>query len=164
MNRDSVDDFDPTGDDLYRVAMELIDLFNYLEGHPLGTAEEMASLMYELDYPSWDAIVAGFEELTANPGWHYTDPGIRTLGIDVLEVSDTTALVKRVHEREAQHIRDADDVVVREYLGWEPLVTIVTYQRGDDGRWRIADFEPSRPATDEDMAGLVPVEWTGRAP
>ena len=108
MNRDSVDDFDPTGDDLYHVAIELVDLFNYLEGHPTGTAEEMAGLMYEPDYPYWDEIVANFEELTSHPGWHYADAGIRTLGIEVLDVSGDTATVVVVEDRDIQLIRDAE--------------------------------------------------------
>ena len=164
MNRDSVDDFDPTGDDLYHASMELSDLFNYLEGNPTGTAEEMASLMYEPDYPKWDAIVGSFEELAANPGWHYTDPGIHTLGIDVIDITGDTASIRMVDTREAQHIRDADDVVVREYLGWEPQLLTFSIHRGDDGRWRIADLEPTRPATEEEVDAMVPVEWTGRQP
>ncbi|MGA9596759.1 MAG: hypothetical protein WBV06_11410, partial [Acidimicrobiia bacterium] len=161
-NRDSVDGFDLTGNDLYRVAIEFSDLFNYLEGHPTGTAEQMAGLMYEPDYPYWDKIVANFEELTSHPGWHYADAGIRTLGIEVLELSDTTARVVYVEDRDVQLIRDADDVVVREYLGWDPELTTYILRRGDDGQWRIVDLEPTRPATDEDIASLVPVDWTGR--
>jgi len=164
MNRDSVDDFDPTGDDVYRAVIELADLFNYLEGSPTGTAEEMAGLMYEPDYANWDGVVANYEELTSNPGWHYTDAGIRVLAVEVLEFSGDTTTIRRVHERTTQIISDANDVIVEERPGWAPTLTVITYHRGEDGRWRYADLVSSEPATDEDIATMVPVAWTRREP
>lgn len=163
-DRSSVDDFDTTGDDLYRVVMELVDLFNYLEGNPTGTGEDMAGFMFERDYPFWDPIVLDFDELVQNPGWHYVDAGIRVLAIEVISVDGDTATVKIADERGEQLIADADKQIVRQFPGWERKVSTFTFARGSDRRWRFAALTPSQPISDEDLAMLTPVDWKGRTP
>lgn len=163
-NRSSVDDFDTTGDDLYRVVMELRDLFVYLEGHPTGTAEEMVSLMYQPSHPSYNLVLAGFRELTDNSGWHYVDPGVETLGVELVAVSGNTAVFAVADRRDEQRIADATGSVVRTYEGWDGRVTTITYERGTEGRWRYADLEPSRPLSDAELETMVRVEWVGRTP
>ncbi|MEA2001117.1 MAG: hypothetical protein U9N84_04415 [Actinomycetota bacterium] len=164
VNRESVDDFDTTGDDLYRVVMELRDLFVYLEGSPTGSADEMLSLMFEPDYPFWDPIMAGFLELTENAGWHYIDPGVETLGIELVEVDGDRAVFRLAGKRGVQVIADDTGNTVKTYDGWDREVPTITYKRGSDGRWRYADLESSVPISDEELATMVPIDWTGRTP
>lgn len=161
-NRSSIDDFDTTGDDLYRVVMELIDLFVYLEGHPTGTAEEMVSLVFEPEYPFYESILTGFRELTDNPGWHYVDAGDHTLGIELVKAHDGEATFRIAHEREDQVVADSNGNVVETYSGSERRVSSITFRRGPDGRWRYAFVEPSAPISDEELASMVSIEWEGR--
>ena len=67
VNRNSIDDFDTSKDNVYEAAMELRDLFVFLEGNPTEDADEMMALMFERDYPHWSPIMVGFLELTDNP-------------------------------------------------------------------------------------------------
>jgi hypothetical protein len=163
-NRDSIDEFDTTGDDLYRVVMELRDLFVYLEGHPTGTAEEMVALMFEPEYPYWDSILAGFRELTDNPGWHYVDPGVETLAVELLSASGDQATLRIADQRANQVVATTNGEVVRTYDGWPPRLISYTYRRGDDGRWRYADLSSSTLVSDGVLVTMVPVEWQGRTP
>lgn len=164
VNRESIDDFDTTGDDLYRVVVELLDLFTYLEGNPTGTAEEMVSLMFERSYPHWDPIMASFRELTDNSGWHYVDAGFQLLGVELVE-SDGEVLVARVaDQRGDQAIADETGAIVQTYQGWDRRATTITFERGADGMWRFADAEPSEDVSDAEVGAMVPVEWTGRTP
>jgi hypothetical protein len=162
VNRSSIDDFDTTGDDIYRVVMELRDLFVYLEGNPTGNAEVMMSLMFEPEYPFFGEIFVGFLELTENPGWRYVDPGVETLGVELVEISGDEAVVRMADQRGPQVIANAEGTTVKTYEGWERKVTTLTFRRGSDGRWRYADLEPSVPITDNELAHMIPVEWTGR--
>jgi hypothetical protein len=162
MNRDSIGDFDTVGDDLYRVAVELFDLFNYLEGNPAGTAEDMLSTFMEPDYPHWQSIRASFLELEENRGWHYIDAGIQILAVEVEEARDTVAVVRVADARGEQIIADASNTTVRTYEGWDREVTSFTFIRGSDGRWRFADLEPSELITDDQLSQMVPVDWTER--
>jgi len=164
VNRTSIDDFDTTGDDLYRVMMELTDLFVFLEGNPTGTAEDMVSLMFEPSYPVWNPILVGFRELTDNPGWHYVDKGVETLGVELVNTTDDSAVLRVADQRTEQAIASADATVVKTYTGWDRKVTTITLARGADGRWRYSDLLPSVPISDTDLAEMVPVEWTGRMP
>ena len=162
VNRDSIDDFDTTGDDLYRISLELLDLFSYLEGSPTSDASKMVALMFERDYPHWDPILVSFLELSENPGWHYTDPGLEPLGVRVLNVSGDLATVQFADVRGEQIIEDVNGTVVKTYPGWAPELTTVTLRRGVDGKWRFADAEPSIAPSDSDLSALVKVEWEGR--
>jgi hypothetical protein len=164
VNRDTIDDFDTSGDNLYLVAMELKDLFVYVEGNPTTDADEMVSLMYEPSYPGWNSIMLGFLELTDNPGWSYTDPGTQTLGIQVVSVDGDTAIVNVADQRIEQVISTPEGEIVRTYDGWERRLTAVTLTRRADGQWRIASAEPLDAPTDADVASMVAVEWTGRRP
>lgn len=162
VNRDSIDDFDTSGDDLYRITLEILDLFNYLEGNPTDDAEEMVSLMFERDYPFWNPIMVNFLELTDNPGWRYVDPGFQPLGIEVISVDGDFAVVRYADERGVQTIANEGGEVVRRFDGWEPAISNVTLRRGGDGHWRFVSSEPTSSPTEENLASLVPVEWTGR--
>jgi hypothetical protein len=161
-NRNSIDDFDTTGDNPYFIAMELRDLFVYLEGHPTPSAAEMMDLMFEPDYPFFDSISAGFLELAENPGWHYSDPGVETLGIALISHDEDTFIVEIADQRELQTISDTENHVVKTYGGWTRRISSFTYHRGDDGLWRYSGASESRPIDDTDVAGMVPVDWTGR--
>ncbi|MDJ0952634.1 MAG: hypothetical protein QNJ81_03040 [Acidimicrobiia bacterium] len=162
VNRSSIDDFDTSSDDLHQVTLEILDLFNYLEGNPLEDATEMVSMMFERDYPYWSPIMVNFLELTENPGWHYVDPGIQPLGIAVISVDTNTAVVRFADTRGTQQIADRNGNIVRVFEGWEPTISNVTMRRGGDGRWRFANAEPTTPLDDEALSHLVPVEWEGR--
>ena len=162
-DRESVDDFDTAGDDLYRVTVELFDLFNFLEGHPAGSANDMAAALVERTYPFWDSIQLGFAELTDNTGWRYVDPGIELLGVRVDSVADDAAVVTVADGRDSQVVADAKGNPVRRYDGWEPEVTSYTLVRGIDGRWRMADLDALGPVGEVNTQDLVPVEWTGRS-
>jgi len=161
-NRDSIDDFDTSGDNPYLIAMELRDLFVFLEGHPAASAAEMMDLMFEPDYPYFDSISAGFLELTVNPGWHYSDLGVETLGIALISYEEDTFTVEIADQRELQAISDTEDHIVKTYDGWNRRISEFTYRRGDDGLWRYSDASESRPIDDSDLADMVPVDWTGR--
>ena len=163
VNRDSIDDFDTTGDDLYRITLEILDLFNYLEGNPTDDADEMVSLMFERNYPFWNPIMVNFLELTDNPGWRYVDPGFQPLGIEVLSVDGDTAVVMVADTRGEQIIADDSGTVVKRFPGWEPELTEATLIRGLDGRWRYADLTNSSPLEDAVMDSLVPIQWEGRS-
>ncbi len=162
VNRDSIDDFDTSGDDLYRITLEILDLFNYLEGNPTNDAEEMVSLMFERDYPFWNPIMVNFLELTENPGWRYVDPGFQPLGIEVLSVDGDTALVAVADVRGEQVIADDAGNVVRRIPGWDAELTEVTLHRGTDGLWRYRASTSSSTLSADDLERLVPVEWKGR--
>ena len=162
VNRDSIDDFDTSKDNIYEAAMELRDLFVFLEGNPTDDANDMVSLMFERDYPQWNPILIGFRELTDNPGWHYVDPGVETLGIELLEGDGTEATLRLAHRRSTQTVADADGEVVRAYDGWELTATVITFRRGPDGLWRYADLEPSEEISNDEILKMVPVLWTGR--
>ncbi len=164
VNRDSIDDFDTTGENAFYIAMELRDLFVFLEGNPTSSADEMVSLLFEPGYPYWDRITVGFLELTDNPGWRYTDPGVETLGIEVVASENRTAVVRVADLRETQIISNASGQLVKTYDGWNRRVSEFTLRRGTDGLWRYADALPSEPISDEELATMVPVEWTGRQP
>ncbi len=163
MNRDSIDDFDTSKDNVYEAAMELQDLFVYLEGNPTDDADAMVSLMYDPDYPYWNPILVGFLELTDHPGWRYIDPGVRTLGIAVVSLDDDTAVVRIADERQGQVIADSEGTVVKEYDGWDPRSLEFTLRRGVDGLWRYADAKTPVPLTEDVLAGMVTVEWVGRS-
>lgn len=163
-DREAVEDFDTTGDDLYRITLELLDLFNYFESNPTVDASGMVSLMFERDYPHWNSIMASFVELAENPGWHYVDAGFQPLGIEVLSVSGDEAIVLFADVRDEQIIADESGVTVKEFVGWDPELTTVTLHRDSDSRWRFADAEPSVAPSDNELGVLVPVEWTGRTP
>lgn len=161
-DRNSADDFDTTGDDLWRAMLEIADLFNYLESNPVGTGEEMLGLMYLPSHGSWEGLLGGFEELVEND-WTYVDPGTQTVAVDVDEVEGDTAIVRWASKRGDQHIADSAGTVVKTYRGWD--LDILTYEllRGEDGRWRIAEtLGRLNPVPDEALAEMVPVEWTGR--
>jgi hypothetical protein len=160
-DRDSVADFDTTGDDLYRIVLEIADLFNYLEGSPLDSAAAMADLLVAESYPFRQQIVRDFSELADN-GWRYADPGIETVGIEVLEVIDGEAIVRVADKRGDQVIVDKNGDVAVTYDGWDLDVATFTYKRGDDGRWRYADVGPFLPATQADLESMVPIDWSGR--
>ena len=162
MNRDSIDDFDTSGDDLYRVVMELKDLFVFLEGNPMHSAEDMVGLIFEESYPFWDPILVGFRELTDNPGWHYVDLGVETLAVEVIQVNSGRAVARVADQRAEQVIASEDGSVVKTYPGWGRKVTTITLRRGADGQWRLIDLEPSEPISDDELAAMVQVEWTGR--
>lgn len=162
VDRSSADDFDTTGDNPWIVMLELRDLFVFLEGTPSGTAEEMVALVFEPTYPYWDPILAGFEELAANPGWRYSDPGVETLGIDLVEMSGEIAVLRVADQRGEQVISDADGSTVKTYEGWNAKVTTITLRRGPDSKWRYADLAPSQPITAEELSSMVPVDWIGR--
>lgn len=162
VNRDSIDDFDTSGDNVYEMVMELKDLFVYLEGNPTDDAEAMVSSVFGRGYPFWNAINLGFLELTDNPGWRYVDPGVETLGIELVEAGEEYAVLRVADRRGMQVIADSDGGVVRTYDGWELKVTQITFARGSDGRWRYDDLEPSEPITEGELATMVPVDWTGR--
>ncbi|MCP4304402.1 MAG: hypothetical protein GY788_05895 [bacterium] len=164
VNRNSIDDFDTSGDNLYEMAMELKDLFVFLEGNPTDDAEAMVSLMYEPSYPGWNSIMVGFLELTENPGWAYTDPGTQTLGIEVVSVSGDSAVVNVADQRSEQVVSTQEGEIVRTYDGWDRRMTAVTLTRRTDGRWRIASAEPLISPTDEEIDSMVKVEWVGRTP
>jgi hypothetical protein len=161
-NRDSIDDFDTTGDNPYLIAMELRDLFVFLEGHPTTSAAEMMDLMFEADYPYFDSISAGFRELTENPGWHYSDLGVETLGIALISHEEETFTVEIADQRELQTISDTENHIVKTYDGWNRRISEFTYSRGNDGLWRYSGASESRPIDDSDLADMVPVDWTGR--
>jgi hypothetical protein len=162
VNRDSIDDFDTTGDDLYRVAMEHQDLFNYLEGNPTGSTEQMVGLLFEPTYPLWDILISDFDLLSNNPGWHYVDPGVETLGIEVLTAEDDLASIRLADRRGTQKIADAEGTVVLEFAGWDRSVGTIMLRRGDDGRWRFLDLSPSEPISDDELDSMVNVDWSGR--
>ena len=162
-DRESVDDFDTTGDDLYRIALELDDMFNFLEGQPEGTGEEMVSLMYEPTYPYWVDLVGAFNELAENE-WRYVDAGMETTGIDVLERTGNTASIRLTSRRGEQVIVDATGAEVKRIPGWELDIATFAIQRGPDGRWRYSNVSEFKAPTDEDLDRLVPVEWIGRTP
>ena len=145
-------------------AVELQDLFVYLEGNPTDDAAAMVGLLFEPGYPYWDRILVGFLELTDNPGWRYTDPGVETLAIDVVAADNSTTVVRIADQRAEQVIADEFGEVVKTYYGWERRVTEFTLRRGDDGLWRYADAAPSQPISADEVAGMVLVEWVGRLP
>jgi hypothetical protein len=161
-NRDSIDDFDTTGDNPYLIAMELQDLFVYLEGNPPSDADEIMTLLFESDYPYWDPIRAGFLELTANPGWHYSDPGVHTLAMDLEANANDTFTVQIADERDEQVISNSDNEIVKTYAGWNRRVSEFTFHRGADGLWRYAYVSDSEPITDATLDEMVPVRWIGR--
>jgi len=162
VNRDSIDDFDTSKDNVYEAAMELQDLFVFLEGNPTDDANEMMALMFERNYVYWNPIMVGFLELTDNPGWHYVDPGVQTLGIDVLSYEDAVAVIRIADVRPQQIIADSSGDVIKSYPGWERRVSEFTLRRDPDGRWHYADVAPSEPLTDLELSTMVPVEWIGR--
>ena len=162
VNRDSIDDFDTTGDDLYRITLEILDLFNFLEGNPTDSADEMVSLMFERDYPFWNPIMVNVLELTDNPGWRYVDPGFQPLGIEVISVDVDTAVVRVADIRGEQVIADSAGNVVKRFPGWDAELTEVVLRRGTDGRWRYHDSTSLSPLGDGDLERLVPVDWEGR--
>ncbi len=91
-DRASVDDFDTTGDNLYRIALELADFFNYLEGHPPdGRRDAGSDVQRWLPVPR--RILRDFKELVDN-NWHYVDQGIHTVAIDVMDIEGDRALVR----------------------------------------------------------------------
>ena len=162
VDRNSIDDFDTSGDNVYLVAMELQDLFVYLEGSPTDDADQMASLLFERDFVYWNPIMIGFLELTDHPGWHYSDPGVETLAIEVVEYSGSEAVVRIADHRAEQVITGSNNEFVKRYDGWNRRITEFTLRRGLDGLWRYADAQPSESASDENLASMVKVEWTGR--
>ena len=164
MNRDSIDDFDTSIDNPYLLALELRDLFVYLEGNPSDDALAIVSLLFEPDYPYWDSILVGFRELTENPGWRYTDPGVETLAIEVVQFEDPVAVVRVADNRSQQQISDAEGRIVKTYDGWDTRVSQFTLRRGEDGLWRYADALPAESITSDELAAMVPVVWTGRQP
>ena len=163
VNRDSIDDFDTSKDNVYEAVMELLDLFTYLEGNPTGDANEMVSLMFERDYPYWNSIMVSFLELTDNPGWHYIDPGIQIIAIEVRDLEADVATVAIVDRREEQLIANSEGVVVQTYPGWLRRESSATLRNGQDGLWRFADVSPSAQVTDEQVDRMVAVTWKGRA-
>lgn len=164
VNRDSIEDFDTSKDNVYEAAMELRDLFVFLEGNPTDDAKQMMSLLFERNYPYWNPIMVGFLELTDNPGWHYSDPGVKSLGIEVVELERELAVVRIADVRPEQIITDGSGQVVKEYDGWQQRVSEFTLRRGADGLWRYADVSPSEPISDEELRAMVQVEWIGRQP
>ena len=63
-DRDSVDDFDTTGDNLWRVMLEIADLFNYFEGNPTGHWRRDARANFSTQsHASSTSLSQGFEEL-----------------------------------------------------------------------------------------------------
>jgi hypothetical protein len=161
-DRESVDDFDTTGDDLYQVVVEIADLFNYLEGQPLEDPLSMVDLLTTPTYPYRDQILRDFTELTAN-GWRYADPGIETVGIEVLSVDGDQAVVIVADRRGDQVLVDSGGQVAMLYRGWDLDKATFTFERGTDRRWRYADVGEFTPASEEDLASMVPVDWTGRS-
>lgn len=163
VDRDTIDEFDTSGDNVYEMVMELKDLFVYLEGNPTNDAEAMVSSIFGRDYPYWNAITVGFLELTDNPGWHYVDPGIETLGVELVEAGDDHAVLKVADRRGSQVIANGQGEVVKTYDGWDLKVTQIRFARGSDGHWRYDDLEPSVPISEDELATMVPVEWIGRS-
>lgn len=163
-DRDSVDDFDTTGDDLYRVVMELEDLYDFFEGNPSGTGREMLGWIYTDEYASFDRLTEDLDRLIAND-WRYVDRGTETIAIDVESVSGDAAIVKWASRRGDQQIADADGNVVKTLAGWD--LDLITYrlERGADGHWRIAELlERLSPVPQQVIDSMVPVEWSGRQP
>ena len=161
-DRDSVDDFDTTGDNLWRVMLEIADLFNYLEGHPIGTGEEMLSQTYLPSHGSWEGLLGGFNELAENQ-WRYVDAGTQTVAIEVKEVDEDRAVVRWASQRGDQLIANRAGDVVKTYSGWDLDILTYVLLRADDGRWRIAEtIEVQRPVPPQALDDMVPVEWQGR--
>lgn len=162
-DRESVDDFDTTGDNLWAVMLEIEDLFNYLEGTPSGSGEEMLGMMYGQSYPDREMLLKGFDELAQND-WRYVDAGTETVAIDVDELAADEATVRVATRRGDQRIADAEGNVVKVYRGWDLDVLTYVLQRQTDGRWLIADFVGRlHPVPDTILAAMVPIEWTGRS-
>jgi hypothetical protein len=162
MNRNSIDDFETTGDNLYRVVMEHQDLFNYLEGNPTGSSEEMVGLLFNSDYPLWNVLISDFDLLSDNPGWRYADPGVETLGIEVLNVDEDVAKVRIADRRGTQVVVNPEGNVVLEFAGWDRSIGTITLRRGEDRRWRFFDLSPSESLSDDELSSMVPIKWTGR--
>jgi hypothetical protein len=142
--------------------MELRDLFVFLEGNPTDDASDMVALMFERDYPQWTPILIGFHELSDNPGWHYVDPGVETLGVELIAISEDEATLRFAHRRGDQLIADSTGTIVKTYDGWDLTSTEITFRRGLDGFWRYSDVKPSVSISADDLDSMVPIEWTGR--
>lgn len=162
-DRASVDDFDTTGDDLYRIALELDDLYNYFEGNPADSVDEMLNLMFTPDYPYRDIQAQYFGELVKND-WHYVDPGIETVAIDVISVSGDTAVVRSATRRGEQIVVDSTGAVAKTYPGWSLDAGESVLKRGEDGRWRTDSVSENSPVSEEDLTSWVAVDWQGRGP
>lgn len=162
-DRESVDDFDTKGDNLWVVMLEIQDLYDYFEGNPEGSGEEMLGLLYTPDYRNFDVLADDLQELADND-WRYVDAGTRTLAIDVEDVSGDAAVVAWASERGEQLVADAEGTIVKTLEGWD--LDLITYRlhRGDDGRWRIAEFvDRVHPVPTDVLDAMVPVQWKGRS-
>ncbi len=161
-DRDSVDDFDTTGDNLWQVMLEIEDLLNFLEVNPLSSGEEMLGLAYGDSYPDRAFLVEAFHELAAND-WHYIDAGSEIVAIEVDSIDDRDSIVRVASRRGDQLVADSQGQVVKTYQGWELDVLTYALRLGDDGRWRIADFLGRlSPVPQSVLDDMVPVEWKGR--